>query len=380
VIAHEIGPLVAAGLFGIVALGAVAVAVRLKTRLAATSMDLCLRLEHAEAAAREARTWATLAADIANVGHWRIGVPDHAVFLSNQVFQIFGLSAAGDPPDFPALVAAFHPDDRRMVWDSFDLAVTARADFAWEARLLRPDGETRHVRARGLPQCDAAGQMIGVFGVFQDVTGPRQVEEQLRLANEAAARNNHALQEMALVDGLTGLTNRRQFDLALETEIRRAGRSGAPLGLILIDIDYFKAYNDIYGHAAGDDCLSRIAGVVAGIPQRPGDLAARYDGDGLVLLLPGTGEAGTEALAARTAAAVRALDIPHKGAFGPVTISCGVAVYNPAEGTPSPAALVQRADRALYRAKHTGRNRVCQDPAERKVTATPRQDPVNADH
>ncbi len=214
-IAHEIGPLVAAGLFGIVALGAVAVAVRLKTRLAATSMDLCLRLEHAEAAAREARTWATLAADIANVGHWRIGVPDHAVFLSNQVFQIFGLSAAGDPPDFPALVAAFHPDDRRMVWDSFDLAVTARADFAWEARLLRPDGETRHVRARGLPQCDAAGQMIGVFGVFQDVTGPRQVEEQLRLANEAAARNNHALQEMALVDGLTGLTNRRQFDLAL---------------------------------------------------------------------------------------------------------------------------------------------------------------------
>lgn len=162
-------------------------------------------------------------------------------------------------------------------------------------------------------------------------------------------------------DGLTGLANRRQFDVTLDSEFSRAMRDASTLALILLDVDCFKQYNDIYGHTAGDECLQTIGRTIADVAaRRPGDLAARYGGEELAVLLPNTDVAAAAALAEKIRSAVRDLKIVHAGApDGFVTLSAGVDALSPAETRQPPKELIQAADRALYAAKMGGRNRVC---------------------
>jgi diguanylate cyclase (GGDEF)-like protein len=129
----------------------------------------------------------------------------------------------------------------------------------------------------------------------------------------------------------------------------------------MIDVDYFKQYNDINGHSAGDDCLRAISKTIRMLtPKRPGDLAARYGGEEIGILLPNTDAAGAAAVAERIRAAIAALGMPHAGSpRAVVTISAGVAAMVPERGVGSPAMLVEAADQALYAAKSAGRNRVC---------------------
>ncbi len=179
---------------------------------------------------------------------------------------------------------------------------------------------------------------------------------QMVLALEEA---NQKLERLSFLDGLTNLANRRRFDEFLQIEWRRAVRDAAPFSVILTDIDFFKAYNDTYGHEAGDEILKRIAGTLAATVNRPADLVARYGGEEFVVVLPGTDAAGAGTLAERLRAAVEALAIPHTAsrAAAHVTISAGVATAVPERGAAA-AALVAAADQALYQAKHDGRNRV----------------------
>lgn len=170
---------------------------------------------------------------------------------------------------------------------------------------------------------------------------------------------NLKLTAMAAIDGLTGITNRRRFDEQLEVEWRRAKRDGTALSLILIDVDFFKKYNDLYGHVLGDETLRQVAATLAATARRPGDMAARYGGEEFVLLLPGTDQAGAMQLGARVNEAIRALAIPHgQGtASGIVTVSVGVAGWD--GGMPAPAdaeQLLRLADAALYEAKGSGRD------------------------
>ena len=169
---------------------------------------------------------------------------------------------------------------------------------------------------------------------------------------------------LALVDGLTGIANRRQLDAELEREWRRAIRSGAPLSLVLLDIDGFKAFNDLYGHPAGDDCLRQVAAALAGVPRRAADLVARYGGEEFAMVLPDLDAAGAESIAESARAAIEALSIPHASspAAPVVTLSAGAATRSPSRGG-SAMALVAGADRALYLAKRQGRNRVQLAPA-----------------
>lgn len=169
-----------------------------------------------------------------------------------------------------------------------------------------------------------------------------------------------ALRAMAFADGLTGIANRRYFDDKLVSEVRRCGRSGAPLALLMLDVDFFKAYNDRYGHQAGDACLKAIAAALRATMLRPYDLAARYGGEEFVCLLPETDMAGAAVIAERVAQAVRVLGIAHADSrVAPVvTISIGVATLRH-EGGNAGTALVRRADAALYQAKQLGRNQVC---------------------
>jgi diguanylate cyclase (GGDEF)-like protein len=170
---------------------------------------------------------------------------------------------------------------------------------------------------------------------------------------------NVQLARLSDTDGLTGIANRRAFDAALAAEWARATRDGTALGLLLIDVDFFKAFNDRTGHLAGDACLCRIAAALAGAVSRPADLVARFGGEEFVVLLPGTGIEGACDVAMRMRAALRALAIGHPASpLGWVTASFGAAEMMTVAAA-SADDLIDAADRALYRAKQSGRDRVC---------------------
>jgi diguanylate cyclase (GGDEF)-like protein len=167
------------------------------------------------------------------------------------------------------------------------------------------------------------------------------------------------LRSQTFSDGLTGIANRRHFDVAMEKEVRRAKRAGTPLSLLMIDIDSFKAYNDHYGHQAGDDCLIKVAGALARMLQRPLDLIARYGGEEFAVILPDMDERQSLGLAEAMRAAIVAMAITHEHAEHAqqlVTISIGLATHTGQTG--ELGQLVGAADRALYGAKRAGRNRV----------------------
>lgn len=173
------------------------------------------------------------------------------------------------------------------------------------------------------------------------------------------------LRSQTFSDGLTGIANRRHFDVAIDKEFRRAKRAGSSLSLLMLDIDSFKAYNDHYGHQQGDDTLVRVATALSQMLQRPADLIARYGGEEFAAILPEMDPAQGLHMAEAMRSAVAALNIAHAkaGHADIVTISIGVATLNGREGGDIPG-LLGAADRALYRAKKSGRNRVAADEAE----------------
>lgn len=178
------------------------------------------------------------------------------------------------------------------------------------------------------------------------------------------------IEALALLDGLTGIPNRRYFDAFLAQEWKRASRVQTPLALIMLDIDHFKEFNDLYGHQAGDECLRRIARTLHGFAHRVGDMAARYGGEEFMLVLGNTTADTAEQIAEKVRAAVEALDIRHAGSrFAQhLTISLGVGTAHPHRGEAQPASLIAQADKALYAAKSAGRNRVMSALSE---TGTP---------
>lgn len=174
------------------------------------------------------------------------------------------------------------------------------------------------------------------------------------------------LRQLAFLDGLTGLFNRRGFDQRLHAEVERAARNGQPLALVMADVDHFKRFNDRHGHQAGDDCLRRVGAALAAGLNRSADLLARYGGEEFAAILPETDLAGAREVAQRLEQQVRAEAITHGDSpVAPVvTASLGVAALRTgAEGTAAAVDdLLARADRALYRAKHAGRGRVSVEP------------------
>jgi diguanylate cyclase (GGDEF)-like protein len=184
----------------------------------------------------------------------------------------------------------------------------------------------------------------------------RQIEETNLKLEEA----NHMLKRLASVDGLTQVANRRCFDETMVYEWQRLSREIAPLSLILMDIDYFKKYNDTYGHLAGDGCLKRVAQSIAKAACRPADLVARYGGEEFAVILPNTDLAGAGHIAEYMREVVQQLNIAHSSSMVSehVTISVGVATIQP-EMSISPTILINASDKALYLAKSTGRDRAC---------------------
>ncbi|MBI3349450.1 MAG: diguanylate cyclase [Burkholderiales bacterium] len=201
-----------------------------------------------------------------------------------------------------------------------------------------PDEETRALDA---------GAADFITKPFNPTVVRARVRTQLTLKAQA-----DLLRELAFIDGLTGVHNRRHFDERFAAETRRALRTRSPLAVLMADVDHFKRYNDQCGHLAGDDCLRRVAATLRACLRRPTDLLARYGGEEFVCLLPDTDLAGAIGVAQGMEDAVRGLGLPHPGVDGIVTISVGVAAEGEVTG------LVEAADRALYLAKAAGRGRV----------------------
>jgi diguanylate cyclase (GGDEF)-like protein len=195
------------------------------------------------------------------------------------------------------------------------------------------------------PIYDSHGQLLAVIETLRDMTSLKNAQSEL--------------ERLATHDGLTGIVNRRGFDEKLSMEWSRAIRDKLPLALIMIDVDHFKRYNDAYGHQMGDDCLKSVAKGISPANLRSSDVVARYGGEEFALILPSSDEKGAAKVATKIQERIAKLAIPHRGneELGVVTVSIGVAVISPQQGMKLED-LISQADRALYRAKNKGRNRI----------------------
>lgn len=198
----------------------------------------------------------------------------------------------------------------------------------------------------------------GATDVMFDLSNPKVCQARLDLQLRMK-RSSTLLASLARLDYLTELPNRREFDRKIEEEWLRSRRNGAPLSLIMIDIDHFKLYNDNYGHSMGDDCLRQVARAMRNGFKRPADVLARYGGEEFVAVLPGTPIEGAKVVAEAIVQAVRDAHLPHaySSCADHVTISVGVSCVKP-DNESTPRQLTEAADKALYGAKEQGRNRV----------------------
>lgn len=257
---------------------------------------------------------------------------------------------------------AFYPDPRPCLADlvltdkielatelysAFSQCATSETAISVEVWCDLPlTGRRAYLNAVATPIFNDEWQMIGVMQTVTDNTRVVDVEARLR--------------DLAGLDGLTGLANRRTFDAALASEWRRSIRSRAPLSLLMIDVDHFKQYNDSFGHQGGDQCLTAVAQILADSVRRAGDFPARYGGEEFVVILPNTDEAGAALVAENIRSNIEKRAFRHPmSSVGPhVTVSIGRATVFPAADDKIEK-IICLADVGLYQAKNLGRNRVC---------------------
>lgn len=201
------------------------------------------------------------------------------------------------------------------------------------------------------------------IGVLTDIAKIKSMETRLRSLNEELIRSNERLEKTAITDSLTSLYNRRHFDTALAKELQRATRQHTSISLLIVDIDFFKQFNDIYGHTAGDDCIKKVSSTIKQVFKRSGDLPARYGGEEFAVVMPSCDGLELQERAETLRQAVFNLAIPHRGSSTEevLTVSIGAVTYKPNTrevSGPKPKEIFGEADKALYRAKAKGRNQV----------------------
>ena len=294
----------------------------------------------------QSNRWLLQAEAAALVGHWRVDLTAWTIQWSDQTYRVHGLEP-GTPVDVEYSVAQYLPDDRVAVQKILADAVRSGEPFVFQGRILRTDGEIRHVKSHGSIEMGRSGKAVGIFGTVQDVTDTVENARILESARSAAER-------VANTDMLTGLPNRRHTLSFLDQALRRAEQEGAPLAVAIFDIDHFKAINDMHGHAAGDEVIRRV-GQRAKASLRDDDMVGRYGGEEFVCILQGRSALSAELVAERVRNAVHADAEGEAAGLPKVTVSIGLAVY---AGEASIEDLLQRADKALYTAKREGRNRL----------------------
>lgn len=276
----------------------------------------------------------------------RIGLDNRLLYVSPSCVRIIGWS----PEELlgTSAVAGIHPEDMERVEHAIAALKNGEAE---EARFVyrqrhRDKSEIWAEAALHVTRASDSGAIDGVVAVVRDMTAQKDLQDKLA--------------SLATTDGLTGLANRRAFDERLLEEWARARRDGTQLSLLLIDVDHFKKFNDHYGHLAGDGCLRALGRILLAHAKRPADLAARYGGEEFAVLLPNTGPDGCAEVGEGIRTALHELAMLH--AQNPpsrlVTASVGAATSLPSQTTTDCSMLVAAADRALYAAKDSGRDRL----------------------
>ena len=300
--------------------------------------------------------WLDSAQKAASAGYFAYDAEHQKFFMSSMAHAIFGLP----PQEYMTLqqwMDMVHPEDCAHVLQVHAEAIAAHTPLGTQYRIVRAsDGAQRWLQVWGEYGDGNDTDPLRMTGTVQDITERKQAEQQL-------ARYRDALEERVRLDPMTQVANRLALGEAMQREWEQARLRGMPLALLMIDVDFFKAYNDHYGHVAGDRCLQRVAQALASAVQRAGELAARYGGEEFAVLLPDSDELRAVAVAHRLREAVRELALEHQASpcGAQVTISVGVACVRPADSQPQEHAqttLFQQADEALYRAKQAGRDRV----------------------
>lgn len=298
--------------------------------------------------------WLDNAQKVAAVGYFTYDSQRESFVMSRMASAIFGLPDDGSMT-LRQWMGLLHPDEGMRTLQIHGKAMTERTPLQTQYRICRvSDRQERWVEVWGEYSQASEAEPLLMTGTVQDITERKRTEQQL-------ARYRAALEAQVRLDPLTQVANRLALHEAVTQEWSRARRDGTALALVMIDVDHFKAYNDHYGHVAGDHCLQQVAGALSAQFGRTGDLLARYGGEEFAVLLPGADASAAMAVALRLQDAVRLLALAHSGsACGIVTLSMGVSSLHAAPHMDADAAqaLFQQADAALYTAKHTGRNRV----------------------
>ena len=275
----------------------------------------------------------------------QVGLDGVAQYASPASFRLFGYHGH----EMVGRTAAdfVHPDDVKLIQAAFARYRAGESDGeSLEFRMRKKDGTLVWVEERAHVIRDhEGGPAKAMVILLRDVTDRKQLEQQL--------------EALAKIDGLTGLLNRRAFDEALQREWYRTLEEGREISLLLADIDYFKRFNDEYGHLLGDDCLRTVATTMSVRVRAGTDLAARYGGEEMAVIMPGASASSAKDMAETIRAAIEGLAIPHAASpSGYLTVSIGVATGLARSGgmMRMPEALLSAADNALYKAKHDGRN------------------------
>ncbi|CAN7604445.1 diguanylate cyclase domain-containing protein [Duganella sp. LjRoot269] len=254
-------------------------------------------------------------------------------------------------------VERIHEEDRQKTVDFCVAQSQKGVDHEADYRALTRDGDYVWIRDVVHVVRREDGSVDSLVGFMFDITERKQSEDKiLQLQRE--------LEVLSYRDSLTGVANRRMFDTLYPVEWAKARATGEPLSLVVIDIDYFKQYNDHYGHVQGDECLRRVARALDTCASRSRDLCARFGGEEFILLLPATDEGAARNVADRCRKLLAHKEIPHarSGVGRAVTVSMGVGTIVPG-AQDDPNVFLDRVDRRLYQAKSAGRDRVCDTEA-----------------
>jgi len=307
----------------------------------------------------------------AGEGFWDWHINEGDVFLSQRWKEMLGYENNDIDDTFNDWIHLIHPDDLGsflLQWSQF---MESELDhFNVEYRILCKNGHYTWVEARGVKEVGPDGKAIRLAGSHIDINKRKQIEielsqhrndleEMITARTKELEKANRMLEGLAKLDGLTELANRRCLDETLEQEISRAHRNNQSLCVLMLDIDFFKFYNDAFGHQEGDHCLKIVAKTISDSLMRPSDMVGRYGGEEFSVILPSTNLDGGLLIAQQIFANIARIKIlksnPHTGQ--PLSLSIGVACSTPDKKLTAKE-LIHIADDALYKAKEQGRNRI----------------------
>lgn len=300
-------------------------------------------LEH-----RKTKNTLDFAQEIAHIGSWSLNLTTGALSFSDQLYKIFGLTPGSCEPTLDIIKKRSNPGDVAVLEAKILASEKYGIPFDIEHRIFREDGVERFVSSKGMLKIENNQKQL--ICTLQDITEKKIAEDEIR-------RLNRELEHLSNYDELTRIYNRYYFNQVFIREFERAKRVKKAIGVIMLDIDCFKQYNDQYGHVMGDQCLEKVARELQRQGQREIDVVARFGGEEFAIMLPDIDEQGLAIVGERCIQVIQDLRIAHSDSLiSPVvTISAGASMMIP-EAKQRPVELIKLADSALYQAKKQGKN------------------------